>query len=274
MEKAGAGMVIGSGIGLKGEKEGMIGGQRVKVLRDTGCSGVVVKKRLVEKGQLTGERKIIARIDNTVVEVPVAKIEVKTPYFSGKVDAMCLEDALYDLVIGNIQGARAPDDPCVEWESKESGRESRPLVGGGGSPFRVPGNEAAGVTLEMLGMMQGEDSTVAKLGRERREKVTAGGRSWFVKEGGVLYRRFERAGANKEKTVRQVVVPQALRRQALALTHESDPIGHLSVKRTLRRARSNFFWPGLRNDAIDYCGARNGGQSVGRRIGAGYEVKF
>ena len=44
------------------------------------------------------------------MKVPIAKIDVDTPYLKGQVEAQCLPDAVYDLIIGNVPGARAADD--------------------------------------------------------------------------------------------------------------------------------------------------------------------
>ncbi len=234
--------------------EGVIGGQRIKVLRDTGCSGVVVKKRFVEEGQFTGERKVVARIDNTLVEVPVAQIQVRTPFFSGTVRAMCFEDALYDLIVGNITGARAPGDPDVGWDCEAAGVETRAQARKKGtSPLKVPGDEGIDITPEILGKLQEEDSTLDRVRNERGEKRTRSGRSWFVTEGGVLYRKFESAAFNNGKEVRQVVVPKVLRQQVLVLVHDCITSGHLGVKRTMDRVLSNFFWPGLGGDVERYC---------------------
>ncbi len=105
----------------EGEKmpvvKGKTGEDVVDTVRDTGCSGVVVRKR-----SLLGKINILAGtviycllitlfIDNTVREVPIVNIQVDTPYLRGEVEVQCLPDALYDLIIGNVDGARAPDDP-------------------------------------------------------------------------------------------------------------------------------------------------------------------
>ena len=83
----------------------------MNTLRDTGCSGVVVRKKFVNDDQYTGKYCYILLIDNTVRQVPIVKIQVDTPYLKGDVEAQCLPDALYDLIIGNMEGARPPDDP-------------------------------------------------------------------------------------------------------------------------------------------------------------------
>ena len=82
-----------------------IGEDVVDTLRDTGCSGVVVRKKFVGEDQYTGRYCYILLIDNTVREVPIVTIQVDTPYLKGEVEAQCLPDALYDLIIGNVDGA-------------------------------------------------------------------------------------------------------------------------------------------------------------------------
>ena len=84
---------------------------------DTGYSGVVVKKELVAEDQYIGEYNHIVLIDGTVRKVPVARIYVDTPYLTGIVEAQCLPHAIYDLVIGNVPGARAADDPSYSKET-------------------------------------------------------------------------------------------------------------------------------------------------------------
>ena len=40
---------------------------------------------------------------------PLAVIDVDCPFFTGKTEALCMEDTLYDLVIGNFDGSKLPD---------------------------------------------------------------------------------------------------------------------------------------------------------------------
>ena len=89
----------------------LVGDKTVNIFRDTSCGGVVVSRRLVEDSQLTGNCRLIVRIDNTVLLVEKARIHVKTPYLSGDVEALCIPEAICDLVVGNVVGARNPDDP-------------------------------------------------------------------------------------------------------------------------------------------------------------------
>ena len=91
--------------------KGLVGEKTVDVLRDTGCEGVVVRRGLVDDDQLTGKCCLIIRIDNTVVLAEKASIQVKTPYLSGEVEALCIPEAICDLIVGNVPVARNPDDP-------------------------------------------------------------------------------------------------------------------------------------------------------------------
>ena len=60
---------------------------------------------LVTEDQFTGDFDVMLLIDNTAMKVPFAKIDVYTPYLEGRVEAQCLPDAVYDLIIGNVLGA-------------------------------------------------------------------------------------------------------------------------------------------------------------------------
>ena len=79
--------------------KGRVDEKTVDILRDTGFSGIVVKKDLVSEEQYTGDFNCMLLIDNTMRKVPIAKITVDTPYLSGEVEAQCLSNAIYDLIV-------------------------------------------------------------------------------------------------------------------------------------------------------------------------------
>ena len=96
--------------------KGRVGEKTVDVLRDTGCSGVVVKKDLVGEDQFTGDLNVMLLIDNTARKVPIARIYVDTPYLTGHVEAQCLSDPIYDLIIGKVPDARDAQNPDPSWQ--------------------------------------------------------------------------------------------------------------------------------------------------------------
>ena len=85
--------------------EGLLESQPVKVIRDSGCTTVVVRQSLVPEDKLTGQEECYVLIAGTVRRTPVAKIFIDTPYFTGMTTAVCMKNPLYDLIIGNITGA-------------------------------------------------------------------------------------------------------------------------------------------------------------------------
>ena len=75
---------------------GRVGDKSVSVLRDTGCSGVVIKRDLVTEEELTGRLGYMLLIDRTIRKVPIARVFIDTPYFTGEAEAQCLPDAMYE----------------------------------------------------------------------------------------------------------------------------------------------------------------------------------
>ena len=70
------------------------------------------KERLGEPGLVVWNVRICAMaFDQTVIRAPIAKIRVDTPYHVGEVNALCFREPICELIIGNISGAREPNDP-------------------------------------------------------------------------------------------------------------------------------------------------------------------
>ena len=89
--------------------QGTVNGKKVIALRDTGCTGCVVRRIIVSSGQLLGKESDVALIDESTQRYPLAMVEIDCPFFTGKTEALCMDDTLYDLVIGNIDGSKLPD---------------------------------------------------------------------------------------------------------------------------------------------------------------------
>ena len=82
---------------------GYIDSTPVDVLRDTGCSSVIVRASLVDDSKLTGEEHLLYMIDNSVLHVPTAICHIRTHFFSGEVEVLCLQNPVCDLILGNIE---------------------------------------------------------------------------------------------------------------------------------------------------------------------------
>ena len=84
--------------------KGWMGDQEITVLRDTGCTGVMIRAELVNPSQYTGRNQRLMSITSRMEEFPVAWIQIDTPVFVGQVHALCLPNPICDLIIGNIPG--------------------------------------------------------------------------------------------------------------------------------------------------------------------------
>ena len=134
------------------------------MLRDTGCSGIVVKKELVSEEQYTGDFNCMLLFDNTLRKVPTARITVNNPYLSGEVDVQYFPDGIYDLVIGNVAGARSADDPYPGWqEARAVTNRSQAKKEGKHQPLKVASSpKSATVCRKELVRLQREDKSLEK----------------------------------------------------------------------------------------------------------------
>ena len=233
---------------------GMVGNKSVTVLRDTGCSGVIVKRELVAEEQLTGKVGYIMTVARTLLKAPFANVEINTPYCSGTVEALCLRDPLYPLIVGNIPGARAPDDPDETWcveaaavtrsQAKRS-TESKPLK------VAEATNQMA-VTKDELIKLQGEDPSLLKYVTMEAPLVKNGREISYIKRKGILYRITKNIDVG-EKELKQILVPKDLRKKVMEIAHDTMLAGHMGVKKTEDRILTNFYWPGIHQDVASFC---------------------
>ena len=96
--------------------EGLLDGQVVHVLRDIGCTSIIVKKSLVSPSQMTGKQMQIRMLCGYII-APSAVVKIDSPYFIGTIEALCIEEPPQgvDIIIGNIPGARDPYNPYKNW---------------------------------------------------------------------------------------------------------------------------------------------------------------
>ena len=73
---------------------GLVESEPVTVLRETACSGVIVKKDLIKEEQLTGNIAYAMTVKRTLLKAPFENIEVSMPYFSEVVEVFCLKNPL------------------------------------------------------------------------------------------------------------------------------------------------------------------------------------
>ena len=235
--------------------KGRVGEKTVDVLRDTGCSGIVVKKNLVSEDQFTGDFNVMLLIDNTARKVPIARITVDTPYLKGQVEAQCLPDAIYDLIIGNVPGARPADKPDpTRQDACAVTTRSQAKKDGEVTPLKVPSyQENSIVDKQKRKQMQSEDEILRKYWDRGDVLVKGQAEISFERKSGILYRIYKHPFVNGGKPVKQVMVPKQLRPRIMEVAHGSIMGGHLGIKKTTDKIQSAFYWPGIQGDVTRFC---------------------
>ena len=106
--------------------EGRICGRTgsVRVLRDNGYSGGIIRRSMCSEDSFTGETRTCVMINGDTFTAPVVNIMVDTPYFTGRFNALSVEKPVYDIVLGNIPGARNANDPDINWRPNVELKES------------------------------------------------------------------------------------------------------------------------------------------------------
>ena len=246
---------------------GYLNGFQATTMRDSGCSGIVVRAEYVHSKQYTGKNRLCLMIDGTARNVPLARVRIDCPYFKGETEAMVMPLPVYDLIIGNVPGAREPNDPDRTWtydphqevglavvtrlQRQEQHRKTP-------KPLKVP--EACNIQsskLESLTKEQEEDlslqSIYLKAKNKDPPKTTKESMTWFEVKRGVLYRMFKKINHPRDPVIKQIVVPTEKRPLILKMAHESVMAGHMGIQRTLDRIQTNFYWPGINSDVIRFC---------------------
>ena len=102
------------------------------------------------------------KIDGTVRRTPVAEIEIETPYYTGKVKAVCMDNPLYDVIIGNVSDE---DNTRLEAQAvvtrAQAKQQVKPI-----KPLKFIENLGEDVTREKLIALQGQDPSLAKFMKE------------------------------------------------------------------------------------------------------------
>ncbi|KAG0433142.1 hypothetical protein HPB47_020195 [Ixodes persulcatus] len=124
-------------------------------------------------------------IRNGYLELKIGeRIPIDTPYYSGVITALCMAEALYDLILGNIEGARAPDDPKTAVEQPISSEPSEEEAVAAVVTRAQPLNRNYADDDE-------EDEWLKQWFSQFGKKLMcsdSGGKIEFQREGGLLYR--------------------------------------------------------------------------------------
>ena len=231
---------------------GTVNGKEIRVLRDTGCTGVVVRRSLVSDGQMLNKQSGVTLINNYKQRCPVARINIDCPFFRGSTDALCIDDPAHDLVIGNIEGSKFPDithfssGVVRNMRSKKSRKDRKVKVA----------DKFIRQNRQELCMKQASDAKLADIRRRvesgsvTKSRSFSSGETKFIRRNGLIYRHFKK-NANVSL---QLVVPSSLTHSVMNLAHESQKVvNHRGRKETISKVLDEFYWPGVCREVTQFC---------------------
>ena len=232
---------------------GTVNGKEIRVLRDTGCTGVVVRRSLVSDGQMLNKQSGVTLINNYKQRCPVARINIDCPFFRGSTDALCIDDPAHDLVIGNIEGSKFPDmthfssGVVKNKQSRKDRRKNRKVK---------VADKFIRQNRQELVLMQASDAKLADIRRRvesgsvTKSRSFSSGETKFIRRNGLIYRHFKR-NANVSL---QLVVPSSLTHSVINLAHESlRVLNHRGRKETISKVLDEFYWPGVCREVTQFC---------------------
>ena len=231
---------------------GTVNGKEIRVLRDTGCTGVVVRRSLVSDGQMLNKQSGVTLINNYKQRCPMARINIDSPFFRGSTDALCIDDPAHDLVIGNIEGSKFPDmthfssgvvnkkrskksrkDRKVEWADKFIRQHRQEILM----------KQASDIKLREI-RRRVESGSVTK------SRSFSSGETKFIRRNGLIYRHFKK-NANVSL---QLVVPSSLTHSVMNLANESRKVvNHRGRKETISKVLDEFYWPCVCREVTQFC---------------------
>jgi len=85
--------------------QGLLNGRDVQVMLDSGCTTVGARRSMLEFSQCTDQVQHCRQFSGEVIQMPLANVHLKTPYFEGSVMACVIDDPICDVILGSIPGA-------------------------------------------------------------------------------------------------------------------------------------------------------------------------
>ena len=198
-----------------------LNGRPVKVLRDTGCTGMIVDRALVpEVMVIPGSSGSLQMVDHTLIDVPLANVYLDSPYYKGHCRVMCVSSPVYPVIIGNVRGARRML-PDPDWKAEDQ-PGVRARTSGGNKDKDDDDNQGGDIPAWMF--RRSNQKTVKSAPKERDSKMKPA----QPKENDDRDRRNVKVkeGATEEKCVAGPVVTRAQAKK-------SDKVHPLKVKEAM-----------------------------------------
>ena len=247
------------------------------ILRDTGCTCVVVSSELLPNLNASKYPKcVLTDYLGRGDEFPVVRGYLDCKWFQGWVQAVVAPIKFCSVLLGNISGAGYPtgssssnslDNDClsVDTDNYQSQENSVPInavtrlqakAGKNSShPYFSPS-----IDLDMSNNKFESLQKACSTLKEVREHALDGkelhkfNTSYMFKEiNGLLYKIIINSNSEQEQGKKLLVVPKECRLHILKLSHDLPVSGHFSYRKTEQKIKDMYFWPGMSRDIKAYC---------------------
>jgi len=147
----------------------------------------------------------------------VAEIVIEMPYYTGKVTAVCMENLLYGVNIGNVPGVSAEDNNRLEAQAVVTRAQAEQKIKPT-KPLKVIENLGDDVMRENLITLQGQYPSLAKFVKEAEQSRNFGRLEVYFKMKDALLYMFYRNFEGHE--ISQVVIPKGLREKVMMMASD------------------------------------------------------
>ena len=142
---------------------GKLNGRPVKVLRDTGCTGMIMDRALVSEVMvIPGSSGSLQMVDHTLIDVLLANVYFDSPYYKGHCRVMYISSPVYPVIIGNVRGARRML-PDPDWKAEDQPGVRARTSGGN----RDKDNNDDRMVIYLLGCLGGPTRRLRRVLRRR-----------------------------------------------------------------------------------------------------------
>ncbi|GFO04736.1 reverse transcriptase [Plakobranchus ocellatus] len=230
------------------------------LLRDSGCNTVGVSKSLVIPDCYTGKSMLVNTFCCKNKLFPTCIINIKTPNFSGDVEACLLDSSIADVILSNTNGLSSESPLSFDSNSSDvfpnssiacvvtRTQASKASIG---NDLPISNNSTYFSVLAPfsdLPVRQMEDPSL-KPWFQRVGLPPVAGVSFRI-EVGILKRLYAKSKFSSVQTT--IAVPETLRQVVLSYAHESDLSGHSGFQKTLSAILDYFSLPGVCSDVRNY----------------------
>ena len=235
---------------------GSCNGKDVRILRDTGSTAVLVKSSLVNPVDIDETNMVRLKFaDGSESQAKNAVIDLNCVFMCGRVEAVCLPNLPFDVLVGNVDGAACA---CVDGQSSNfSGLVQTRAQSARDDQLKDSHVSKRDVQINMdnistndMKRLQESDPNLRKFFLKAADISNNYPR--FIIRNDVLVRLANRSKRCKD-ILEQIVLPSCLVDKVLCLAHNTVMSGHLGTRKTQLRVLNHFYWPGVYSDVSRFC---------------------